>query len=232
MAAGTLTLRPTVRRRRLFVNATASAIVSAFAHSRGNSAHSTRAHVSASASARCAISTSIPSASARTLNPRRFCSGNNLRASAAVHRTGGFGHSSPISSNPRRSTRRSNGALWATSTRPSRRSAIPGSTSSRPGALASISWVIPVKRWMPRPSGRLQRTSDENRSCSSPPPTSTAPTSVSSHASPPRPLVSVSTTRNSAVAVACSSSVTRRVIRPASDGKQAGLQAAWTYWSG
>src|ERR1700729_1498927 len=77
---------------------------------------------------------------------------------------------------------------------------------------------------MPRPSGRLQRTNDDHRSCSSPPPTNTAPTSVSSQASPPSPLVSVSTTRNSAVAVACSRSVTDRVIRLGADGKQAGLQ--------
>ena len=44
------------------------------------------------------------------------------RASAAVHSTGGFGHSRPIRSNAWRSTRRSNGALWATITRPRRRS--------------------------------------------------------------------------------------------------------------
>ena len=83
-----------------------------------------------------------------------------------------------------------------------------GSTASRPGASATISCVIPVNRWMPRPSGRLQRTSEDQRSCSSPPPTSTAPTSVISQASPPRPLVSVSTTRNSALAIGCSSRVT------------------------
>ena len=41
-----------------------------------------------------------------------------MRASAAVHSTGGFGHSRPISSNARRSTRRSNGALCATRTLP------------------------------------------------------------------------------------------------------------------
>ena len=46
---------------------------------------------------------------------------------------------------------------------------------------------------MPRDSGRSVRTSDSKRSCSSPPPTSTAPTSVSSQSSPGRPFVSVST---------------------------------------
>src|SRR4051812_33784785 len=59
---------------------------------------------------------------------------------------------------------------------------------------------MPVKRWMPRDSGARTGTSVSHRSCSSPPPTSTAPISVSSQRSPPRPLVSVSTTRNSAVA--------------------------------
>lgn len=63
-----------------------------------------------------------------------------------------------------------------------------------------MAWVIPVKRWIPRRSGALVRHNELQRSCSSPPPTSTAPTSVISHASPPSPFVSVSTTRNSAVA--------------------------------
>ena len=67
----------------------------ALAHSRGNSAHSTRAHVSASASARCASSTSIPSASASAPSRRSRCSGSSARASAAVHSTGGSGHSRP-----------------------------------------------------------------------------------------------------------------------------------------
>src|SRR3954447_17072677 len=58
---------------------------------------------------------------------------------------------------------------------------------------------------MPRPSGLATPTTEENSSCSSPPPTSTAATSVSSQRSPARPLVSVSSARNSAVANACSS---------------------------
>ena len=64
---------------------------------------------------------------------------------------------------------------------------------------------MPVKRWIPRDSGRSVRTSESNVSCSSPPPTSTAPTSVSSQRSPARPLVSVSTARNSAGASGWSS---------------------------
>ena len=43
---------------------------------------------------------------------------------------------------------------------------------------------MPVKRWIPRCNGALVRHSELQRSCSSPPPTSTAPTSVISHASP------------------------------------------------
>ena len=121
-------------------------------------------------------------------------------------------------SNAWRSTRRSNGALWATSTRPRNRSASSGSTCSSGGAPSTIAWVMPVKRWIPRRSGALVRTSDDQRSWSSPPPTSTAPTSVISQASPARPFVSVSTTRNSAVAIGCSSRVKPRVIRPGPDG--------------
>ena len=88
------------------------------------------------------------------------------------------------------------------------RSASGGSTDSSDGAPSTIAWVIPVKRWIPRRSGALVRTSELQRSCSSPPPTSTAPISVTSQLSPLSPLVSVSTTMNSAVAIgACSSSI-------------------------
>ena len=80
-----------------------------------------------------------------------------------------------------------------------------GSTSSSDGAESTIACVIPVKRWIPRCNGALVRHSELQRSCSSPPPTSTAPTSVISQASPARPLVSVSTTRNSAVATGADS---------------------------
>src|SRR3954466_10208284 len=52
---------------------------------------------------------------------------------------------------------------------------------------------------MPRDSGCSTRTSDSKLSCSSPPPTSTAPTSVSSQSSPARPFVSTSMARNSAL---------------------------------
>ena len=58
---------------------------------------------------------------------------------------------------------------------PSSSRATSGSTSSGGGAPSTIAWVIPVKRWMPRDSGRSGRTSESNVSCSSPPPTSTAP---------------------------------------------------------
>lgn len=57
-----------------------------------------------------------------------------------------------------------------------------------------------MNRSMPRDRGARVDTSDSQRSCSSPPPTRTAPASVSSQAAPLRPLVSVSTARNSAVA--------------------------------
>ena len=72
--------------------ASASATVAAFAHSRPNSAQNTRAHVSASASARCVVSTSMPSASASAASRRWRTSGAKRRASATVHSAGGSGH--------------------------------------------------------------------------------------------------------------------------------------------
>ncbi len=106
-----------------------------------------------------------------------------------------------------------------------------GSTSSSDGAESTIACVIPVKRWIPRCSGALVRHSELQRSCSSPPPTSTAPTSVISQASPARPLVSVSTTRNSAVVTGADSRsetaiglLTPTVIRLDPDDMGAGLQ--------
>src|SRR3954454_24059208 len=54
---------------------------------------------------------------------------------------------------------------------------------------------------MPRCSGICGRTSDDQLWCSSPPPTSTSPTSVSSQAAPARPFVSTSTAMYSASAV-------------------------------
>ena len=101
------------------------------AHSRGNSAQNTRAHVSASASARCETSTSMPSdsASARelALARERVRSGARARPCTAP---AGRATSSPARSNAWRSTRRSNDALWPTSTRPRSCSASSGSTTS------------------------------------------------------------------------------------------------------
>ena len=91
-AAATAAGRP--RRRRVI----------AFAHSRGNSAQNTRAHVRASGSARWTSSTSMPSDPASGASPRFRTSGANRRASCTVHSTGGFGQSSPARSNACRST--------------------------------------------------------------------------------------------------------------------------------
>jgi hypothetical protein len=122
-----------------------------------------------------------------------------------VHSTGGAGHSSPARSNACSSTRASKLAESATSTRPRSRSASCGSTTAGGGAASTIACEIPVKRWMPRDSGAATPTSELHSSCSSPPPTSTAPTSVSSQRSPGSPFVSVSTARNSAEARGSSS---------------------------
>ena len=130
----------------------------------------------------------------------------------------GSGQSRPARSKACRSTRLSKSALCATSTRPSSSSATSGSTSAGGGAASTIAWVMPVKRSIPRESGRSGRTSESKVSCSSPPPTSTAPTSVSSHRSPPRPLVSVSSATNSAPATGCSSSSTEPMQATPPDG--------------
>ena len=190
---------PTVPRRGES-SATASPIVAACAVRREKRAQKTRAQVSASGSARWVSSTSMPSASASEASPRRFCSGANRRAIATVQSTGGCGQSSPARENAPRSTPRSNRAECATSTRPRSSRASSGSTASGGGASSSIACVMPVKRWIPRPSGIDTPTSELQRSCSSPPPTSTAPTSVSSQRSRASPFVSVSTARNSAEA--------------------------------
>ncbi len=87
-------------------------------------------------------------------------SGAKRRASWTVQRTGGFGQSSPARSNAPRSTPTSKRALWAIITRPSSRSASSGSTSSGGGAPSTMPCVMPVKRWMPRESGRSTWTSE------------------------------------------------------------------------
>ena len=148
----------------------------------------------------------MPSASASTASPRLRWSGANRRASATVHSTGGSGQSSPARSKAWRSTRVSKRELWATSTRPRSSSASSPSTSPGGGAESTIACVIPVKRSIPRDSGRSTDTSDSHSSWHSPPPTTTAPTSVSSQRSLARPLVSVSTARYSAPATGWSSS--------------------------
>ena len=82
-------------RRRERSRDTASPTVAALAHSRGNSAQNTRAHVRASGSARCTSATSIPSESASDASPRLRTSGAKRRASVTVHSAGGEGQSSP-----------------------------------------------------------------------------------------------------------------------------------------
>ena len=77
----------------------------AFAHSRGNRAQNTRAHVRASGSARCTSHTSIPSESASGASVRLRARGAKRRASWTVQSTGGSGQSSPTRSNAWRSTR-------------------------------------------------------------------------------------------------------------------------------
>jgi hypothetical protein len=195
-------------RRRRFRASSASPTVDAFAHRRGKRAHRTRAQVSASGRARCTSVTSMPSESASGASERRWESGAKRRASWTVQSTGGLGHSMPQRSNAACRTRRSKLAEWATITRPRISSASSSSTSRAGGAESTMAWVMPVKRWMPRESGRSVRTSESNVSCSSPPPTSTAPTSVSSQRSAASPFVSVSTARNSAPATGWSSKST------------------------
>ena len=102
----------------------------------------------------------MPSEPASDASPRLRTSGANRRASDTVQITGGFGQSRPARSNAWRRTPTSKRALCATITRPSRRSASSPSTSSAGGAPSTMPCVMPVKRWMPRESGRSVRTSE------------------------------------------------------------------------
>ena len=74
-----------------------------------------------------------------------------------------------------------------------------GSTSSGAGAASSIACEMPVKRWMPRPSGFATPTSElvAGRAARRRPRAPRRPRSARS-ARPPRPLVSVSRAMNSA----------------------------------
>src|SRR3954447_19307288 len=185
-----------------------------------------RAQVVASGNARWTSCTSIPSDSASAASLRSRTSGANRRAIATVQITGGRGHLKPIRWNAWRSARRSNWALWATSTRPSSIPATCGSTASGSGADDAMACVIPVKRWIPRCSGMCGRTSDDQLSCSSPPPTSTAPTSVSSQSPPARPFVSTSTARYSASVVGVTSRSREERCTPAPRQNDCSLSAS------
>ena len=79
-----------------------------------------------------------------------------------------------------------------------------GSTSSRRRRGVDHRLRDPGEALDPAPERVATPTSELHSSCSSPPPTSTAPTSVSSQRSPARPLVSVSRATNSADARGCS----------------------------
>ena len=137
--------------------AIASATVPALAHRRGNSAHSTRAQVSASASARWATA---------DLDPERVGEHGQLalalqrqhhpgqRRRAEHRRVGPLADRSR--SNAWRSTRRSTARCGRPSRGPASRSASSGSTASGQGAASTIAWVMPVKRWMPAPQRRAR----------------------------------------------------------------------------
>ena len=135
-------------------------MVTAFAHSFGNRAQNTRAHVRASGRARCTSSTSMPSDPASGASPRLRARGAKRRASCTVQIAGGFGQSSPARSNACLSTRTSKRALCAIRMRPSSMEPISGSTSSGGGAPSTMPCVMPVKRWMPRARGRSTRTTE------------------------------------------------------------------------
>ena len=169
-----------------------------------NSAQNTRAHVSASASARWR---DLDVDAERRRPARPACAGApagaSRRASATVHSTGGSGQASVRA---RERLARARGgrtrALWADE-HPAVAAARRARAASprRAGASSTIACVMPVKRWIPRDSGardaheRLPAivqlaAADEHRA------------DLGDLAARRRaaPLVSVSTTRNSAVA--------------------------------
>ncbi len=131
------------------------------------------------------ISTSMPSDSASVPQPALARERAQRRASATVHSVGGLGHSSSARAKAWRRTRRSNAALCATRTRTVEVLGQLGEHELGARGLVDHGLRDPGEALDAcARAARARRTSVSQRSCSSPPPTSTAPSSVSSHASP------------------------------------------------
>ena len=88
-------------------------------------------------------------------------------------------------------------ALWATRMRPSTNLRKASSASASPGALATISLVMPVSSVILGVMGLPGLTKVSNSSTTSPSRTMTAPISVKYSTPGSRPVVSVSKTQNS-----------------------------------
>ena len=192
-------LRPTTtppRRRR----------PAACAHNRPKSAHRIRAQVSASASARWVVSTGTPS----EVGQCRELALPYQRRQPARHRDGAERPAGRATSTARTSERLLAAracrklALCATITRPSSRSlrAPAGSPRRRRRLVHHVlrdagEALDPARQRSPH-----RARASPSDPAAPPPPTRTAPISVTSHVSPPCPLVSVSMQTNSAPATA------------------------------
>ena len=178
------------RRARGRSSASASPIVAACAHSAANSAQNTRAHVSASGSARC---TARPRCRAR--RPARRARGGAAAARAAAR-------ARPCTAPAGRASRARRARTPARSTPRSKRAVVRDEHAARAAARASSgSTRLGRRRGVDhrlrdpgealdaaRRAAASTPTSELQRSCSSPPPTSTAPTSVSSQRSRGEPV--------------------------------------------
>ena len=118
------------------------------------------------------------------------------RARTTVSTTGGRGQRVSVSSQAWRRKPMSKPALWATSVAPCANSRNAGRTDSMPGASATISSVMPVRRVTRGSMDSPGLTREPNSPMTWPPLTLTAPISVIPQASAARPVVSRSTTQN------------------------------------
>src|SRR5690242_18045182 len=132
--------------------------------SRRTSQLSTSAVARASASARWLGAVRAPKnpASVPSLQSATSSGSITRRASMTVSRTVKPGHATPQSPHPATRNRRSNGALWATSTQPRLNSSSLGSTAPSRGAAASIESLIPVSSAIPGGTGTPGSTSEAN----------------------------------------------------------------------
>ncbi len=157
----------------------------------------TSAQACASGRARCVGM--VPARKNRAMVARRTLGTSSQatrRASFAVQTGGPGGSGYPSARQAARTNPKSNRALWATNTAPSRNSSRAGSTASMAGAGPTAMSSIPVRCVMNRGMGPPGFTSVCRTASRSPPRYRTAPTSVIAQSRGDPPVVSRSTMQN------------------------------------